>query len=68
MAKAGNKASPSLLIALPIWADNGMNPAKYMVVINTCGPQPGRNPIRTDINGVKTAHPSKINFRSIAKK
>ena len=32
IAIAGNRASPSLLIAFPIWADRGINPDKYIVV------------------------------------
>ena len=59
MAMAGNKASPSLLIVLPICAERGTRPARYMVVTKTCGPHPGRKPSSTAIRGVKTAHPSK---------
>ena len=50
-AIAGNKASPSLEIALPIWADNGIMPFNYKVVTNICGPHPGKNPTTIAIRG-----------------
>lgn len=50
-AMAGNKASPSLLMALPIWADRGIEPARYSEVVIICGPQPGIMPINTPAKG-----------------
>ena len=50
-AIAGNKASPSLLIAFPICADKGIIPAIYIVVTITCGPQPGTSPNTTATRG-----------------
>ena len=39
IAIAGNKASPSLLMALPS-ADNGMMPDRYMVLLEPAGHTP----------------------------
>ena len=55
IAIAGNNASPSLLIALPIWAERGMKPERYIVVISICGPHPGKKPIKIAIKGVNAA-------------
>ena len=66
-AIAGNKASPSLLIAFPICADNGIMPPIYMLVTITCGPQPGRSPITTAIKGRYKAKPLNKLSRSILK-
>ena len=66
-AIAGNKASPSLLIAFPICADKGIMPPIYMLVIITCGPQPGRSPITTAIKGRYKAKPPNKLSRSILK-
>ena len=49
---AGNKASPSFDIALPISAENGIYPFKYNVAVKICGPHPGIKPTKIAIKGV----------------
>ena len=66
-AIAGNKASPSLLIAFPICADNGMIPPIYILVTMTCGPHPGSSPMIIVINGKYKAKPLNKPSRSTLK-
>ena len=68
MAMAGNKASPSLLMAFPNSAENGTNPLRYIVVITICGPQPGINPTSIAIRGTNGAQTSNSSLRSISVK
>ena len=51
IAIAGNKASPSFDIELPIWAAKGMWPAIYILVIIIWGPHPGINPTKIAAKG-----------------
>ena len=64
IAIAGKRASPSLEIELPIWADIGICPLIYMDVIIIWGPQPGIKPISIAIKGKKG--PNRINDSNIA--
>jgi len=64
---AGNKASPSLLIALPICADKGTIPARYMLVTSICGPHPGNKPMMMAIRGISDVYPLNKLCRSILK-
>lgn len=64
IAIAGKRASPSLEIELPIWADIGICPLTYMDVIIIWGPQPGIKPISIAIKGKKG--PNRISDSNIA--
>ena len=65
-ARAGNRASPSLLIEFPINAEKGMSPLIYVAATRICGPQPGMNPITIAIRGKKTYAAPKILCKSIS--
>ena len=51
-------------MALPISAENGINPLRYIVVTTICGPQPGTKPTRIAISGTTGAHTSNSDPRS----